>query len=469
MKQNHIYLGDCRKVMLRWPEGCVQACITSPPYWGLRDYSLDPLVWDGDSECEHEWDIDAPPRRNRSSEDIKDISSKEATKTASASDAKPSQFCQKCGSWRGALGLEPTPELYTDHLVQIFREVKRLLRKDGTCWLNIADSYWGGKGRSGYELPHEAEERRAKGETMQHSYNVPGYMDMRPSDGRHHTIKPKDMVLIPFRLALALQADGWWLRSDIIWHKPNCMPSSVRDRPTTDFEHVFLLAKSKKYYYDQDAIREPYTEPLNRWGGDSIKEETPKHSKYLDMQKVGASSAMRAGRAIRPNAAGRNKRCVWTLPTKSFPGAHFATFPPALIEPMILAGSAKKACPICGAAWTRVVEKLNFGRADTKSQQQDGIHKRSGARSLATKRQAYRAMGYESPPAPNTLRFQPSCDCPDNDGSGRSIVLDPFAGSGTTCAVALQHGRDYIGIEQNPEYIELAEKRIEDTQYLIDF
>lgn len=359
-----------------------------------------------------------------------------------------SSFCIHCGAWLGCLGLEPTPELYVAHLVQIFGEVKRTLRHDGTLWLNIGDSYAGG-GMGGH-IDHKA----ATG-VVGRAYNGYG-------------LKPKDMVMIPFRLALALQRDGWWMRSDIIWHKPNCMPSSVKDRPTTDFEHVFLLAKSKKYYYDADAIREPHQpQSYQRY----------QHKESLGLPRVwteadGAGIPISGGKKVNYNlsSGGRNKRTVWTVNTKPYKDAHFATFPPKLIEPMVLAGSSDKACEHCGAAWTRVTETVEFGRADTGSVLEDGLHERSGARSLATKRQAYRAAGLESPPSPITTGWQPSCDCPDNNGTSASIVFDPFAGSGTVCAEAKKHGRRWVGIEANPEYCELAEERIriEQSQLKLD-
>jgi DNA modification methylase len=360
------------------------------------------------------------------------------------------QFCIHCSAWLGTLGLEPDPDLYVSHLVQIFREVRRGLRKDGVAWINIGDSYAGSWGA--HKEHHKTEPDFAVG-GGQPQYGKDGGWCPQATPYKYG-LKPKDMVLIPFRLALALQADGWWIRSDIIWSKNNPMPESVRDRPTKSHEYVFLLAKSKHYYYDQDAIREPYTEPLNRWGGDTIKEETPKHSKYLDMQGIGSSSAMRAGRPMRPDSSGRNKRTVWTIPTTPYPGAHFAVFPTALVRPMILAGSSDKACPHCGAAWGRVTKTTNPPQRKTNKRTPPGQTANTIPNNVG-----------DATPAVITIGFQPSCDCLDNDGSGASIVLDPFAGSGTTCAVAKELGRHYIGIEANPEYIELANRRITDSVY----
>lgn len=310
-------------------------------------------------------------------------------------------------------------------MVAVFREVRRVLADDGTLWLNLGDSYWGGKGKSGYELPHEAQERRNNGGTLQSANNVPGYGAMRPTDGKHPTIKPKDLMMMPARVAIALQDDGWWLRSDIIWAKPNPMPESVTDRPTRSHEYIFLLTKSAKYYYDAEAIKEPASESsiqrinqpnfanqtggdkdygensnrsmrktLENWAGkqrshrDSFKRDDSKRAQVIPGQTVGTHRPDREESAY--NTSMRNKRDVWTVPPATYADAHFATFPPALIEPCILAGSRP---------------------GDT--------------------------------------------------------VLDPFNGSGTTGAVSLEHHRQYIGIELNPAYIELSHKRISRTQFTL--
>jgi DNA modification methylase len=305
------------------------------------------------------------------------------------------------------------------------------------------------------------------------------------------------------------------LASGVLTH--NCMPSSAADRPTTDFEYIFLLAKNgvkptfwthrdgygsrtkpdadyrwfdKKlgaewdsepdldwkaetftnpeqeqerrwkrynlwkghaYYYDSEAVKDPYTEPLNRWGGDSIKHETPKHSKYLEMQNVGISSAMRAGRAMRPDAGGRNKRCVWDIPTVAFSGTHFATFPPTLIEPMILAGSSDKACPNCGAAWFPM----------TKKKPSNGAHPQRGTDHRDDRAGTAGVMGFSDT---RIVGFQPTCSCEGNDGSNASLVLDLFMGSGTTCMVAKQKHRHWLGIDASEEYVEMAERRVGDAE-----
>lgn len=440
---DQIICGDALKVMRSMPDECVQTCVTSPPYWGLRDYGLDPISWDGDPECDHEWGGESR-HPHISNTRISGDHARDCTCNSCSGDFKKSlmagSFCHKCNAWLGCLGLEPSPELYVDHLVQIFREVKRALRKDGTLWLNVGDSYAGGnRGGNPDDSPFRKQATN-KGSLVAPTPIPPGSV-----------LKPKDMVLIPFRLVLALQSDGWWVRSDIIWHKPNVMPSSVKDRPTTDFEHVFLLAKSKKYYYDGDAIREEAV--TKNMPGTNFTDTRKTHG--VGGGNTGIACAMAKIRS--GELKGRNKRTVWKIPTKSYAGAHFATFPPKLIEPMILAGSSDKACEHCGAVWVRVVERTPANGAHP----QRGVDHRDGRKGTVG------VMGFSSA---ETTGFEPSCDCPDNNGTGASVVFDPFAGSGTTCAVAKAHGRHWIGIEANAEYCKLAEKRIRDTaqQFRLD-
>ena len=311
----------------------VHSCVTSPPYWGLRDYGLEPEIWGGDDGCGHEWGDTQPAHHPGQVPDGKAV-----TTDAKGQTAGSGQFCHRCNAWRGNLGLEPTPELYVEHVVEIFREVKRVLRDDGTLWLNLGDSYSGnatgsqGKGLSSLE----------GGKTTQIEAGK------RP-DKIAPGLKPKDLIGIPWRVAFALQADGWYLRSDIIWSKPNPMPESVTDRPTKAHEYLFLLSKSQKYWYDADAVREPRTnysqeDVIKRAGGNVKYQNSNLKANHLKAQKF--------------NPAGRNKRSVWTVATHPFPEAHFATFPPKLIEPCILAGCPKDGIvldPFFGSGTTGMV------------------------------------------------------------------------------------------------------------------
>ena len=290
--------GDVREVLKTLDDESVQCVVTSPPYWGLRDYGVD-----------------------------------------------------------DQLGLEATPEEFVKNLVKVFKEVKRILRKDGTVWLNLGDSYASGKSRYS-----SRPQTIAKGKS--HDEPMSG---KKPDVYYHPVLKDKDLVGIPWRVALALQADGWYLRSDIIWNKPNTLPESVKDRPSKSHEHIFLLTRSKKYYYDSESIKEPAKYPDGPNSSKKIKAVENVYS--ANLQKVGAN-------------AKRNKRSVWTITNKPYKDAHFATFPEELPETCIKAGSKKG-----------------------------------------------------------------------------DLVLDIFAGSGTTLAVAAKLGRRSIGIELNPEYIKLINKR----------
>jgi DNA modification methylase len=304
---NKIEFGDCREIMRRWAsEGIkVQTCVTSPPYFGLRDYG-------------HE----------------------------------------------GQIGLEQTPEEYIAAMVEVFRCVWDVLEDDGTLWLNIGDSYVSHKPRAGSVHTSNATDQTAAFVAAQKA------PDMRGVNG----LKNKDLIGIPWMLAFALRADGWYLRQDIIWHKPNPMPESVRDRCTKAHEYIFLLSKSDKYFYDNEAIKYPVKQD---WGTRD-RAEGKYHNEGSGLQPHGG---------LGKSYTMANKRSVWSVTTRPYKGAHFATYPPDLIEPCILAGS------------------------------QEG-----------------------------------------------DIVFDPFMGSGTTAAVSIKNGRQYLGCELNPTYGELQEQRIKESQ-----
>jgi len=272
-----ILQGDCLDQLKTLPDESVDCCITSPPYYGLRDYGID-----------------------------------------------------------GQIGLEQTPEEYVARLVEVFREVRRVLKPEGTLWLNLGDSYCGYKGDN---------YGRTKGNLPTHCTSVIDTGE-RLNAGTPQTsgVKNKDLIGIPWMVAFALRADGWYLRSDIIWHKPNCMPESVTDRPTKAHEYIFLLSKSQRYYYDKEAILEPHSDETKKY----FEKYTPDHSKSLSDRKIALGDKgktrtgfgnSRAEATACMNPSGRNKRTVWTIPTKPYKGAHFATFPEKLVEPCILAGS----------------------------------------------------------------------------------------------------------------------------------
>jgi DNA modification methylase len=322
---SELHQGHVLNVLRSLPDESVQMCVTSPPYWGLRDYGTDPQIWGGDKiafpDCVHEWGGDFEAAGFRSSDKI----SPKASNKILRSDLPNSQFCTICGAWKGSLGLEPTPDLYVEHLVEIFSEVNRILKPDGTIWVNIGDSY-AGSGKAGSNPEYH------KKHTQFGKLEIPQRFGM-PTGAKSIGLKPKDLVGIPWKTAFALQKDGWYLRSDIIWHKPNPMPNPVKDRPTTSHEYIFLLSKNKKYYYDADAIKEDCS-PSN------VKDFLAR--KTMDNKGTHGGTRpdlSRSREEYMPDDFKRNKRSVWTVVTQPFPEAHFAVFPPELIKPCILAGS----------------------------------------------------------------------------------------------------------------------------------
>jgi len=310
--ENKIYHGDCLEVLKTFPDGCINMCVTSPPYYGLRDYQVD-----------------------------------------------------------GQIGLEETPEKYVENLVNVFREIKRILKDNGTLWLNLGDSYYNYRGANDYQ-------------SKQTIANHNGHEMNAPSDKRNfisHNLKGKDLIGIPWMVAFALRADGWYLRQDIIWHKPNPMPESVKDRCTKAHEYIFLLSKSQKYYYDAEAIQENSIDIESYTG--RRKRNRPSMEKY-DKEHCGYPDP---DLLLSKKYEMRNKRSVWTVNIKSYKEAHFATYPEQLIKPCILAGSLEN-----------------------------------------------------------------------------GVVLDPFMGAGTTAVVCKKLHRNWIGIELNEKYIQIAEKRINKTK-----
>lgn len=329
----------------------VRCVVTSPPYWGLRAYGTEPQIWaNGHDLCiEHEWQSESIKRSGG-------YSDKSTLAGFTSPNTKGRQMnesgvvanrdtCSTCGAWRGELGLEPTPELYVEHLVQVFRAVRDVLADDGTLWVNLGDSYSGTGGQG-----HQAGNLVPSGFQQKSSAARAGSLSQfNPSRGiaggasPHKTtntgVKQKDLIGVPWRVAFALQADGWYLRSDIIWHKPNPMPESVRDRPTKSHEYIFLLSKSPKYYYDADAVREPLSEATIADKRNGSGRHTHKNTKYNEGEHPDLPSWYRGKTFVNPQR-GRNRRSVWTVTTKPYKGAHFATFSPELIEPCILAGSA---------------------------------------------------------------------------------------------------------------------------------
>jgi len=345
MEINKIYEGDSLEVLKTLPDNSINCCITSPPYWGLRDYGTATWVG-GDENCNHF-------RDNHVSNSCTTGHSS-SQKEGGIADSIYKTVCKKCGAVRQdrQLGLEVTPEEYVSKLVAIFSEVKRCLTDDGTLWLNLGDTYFGGGGGNQYSPENNG--FMAKSFKANPEYEKSAGFNYSYRNKKHEDLKPKDMVGIPWMTAFALRYDGWWLRQDLIWHKPNPMPESVTDRCTKSHEYIFLLSKSQKYYFDYEAILEPYTEPMNRWGGDKLV------ANGESMWDDGTGQSTYRNRNMRPNENGRNKRDVWTVNTKPYNEAHFATFPENLIVDMVKAGCPPKGLildPFMGSGTTGLVAR----------------------------------------------------------------------------------------------------------------
>jgi DNA modification methylase len=413
---SRIAQGDVLKVLAALPEESVQTVVTSPPYWGLRDYGLPPTVWGADPSCRHRWDRVGQWRRGDAQAACGE-GRRKSTVGRGSSGAAGGRFCLDCGAWRGCLGLEPDPNLYVEHLVEVMRSVRRCLRHDGPLWLNLGDSFAA---------------RRISSATPDAS-----------SGGA--ALKQKDLIGIPWRVAFALQADGWWLRAENVWNKPNAMPESVDDPPTRAHEYVFLLAPSARYFYDSFAVREP--DQGRRSGNGFVR---PERLSY------GGSESPRGQSREWVGGGGRNRRSVWTIATQCFRDAHFATFPEALVEVCVLAGSSPVACGTCGAPWSRAVEskRLLDGHEVISGGWTDAGHQLSAGRSFVpTGYGAGRVLVVKE-----TVGWRPGCD--HDDPGGRCTVLDPFAGSGTTGLVAARHGRDFLGVELSHSYVQMARGRL---------
>ena len=342
----------------------------------------------------------------------------------------------------GQIGLEETPEAFVETMRAVFAEVWRVLRDDGTLWLNLGDSYNpynGGAGPSSSLSQTQSRERPQ----LATGYGL-----------KVKTLKPKDLMGIPWRVALALQADGWYLRSDIIWAKPSPMPESVVDRPTKAHEYLFLLTKQERYFYDADAVREPpkSQDPRVRRSSDDLGGEGIRNT---DLERYGTTRGLVNQPCSHP--AGANLRTVWRIPSDPFPGAHFATFPRRLVEPCVKAGTSERGCcPACGSSWRRKTERTAM------------VVARSGRRdAMGEKGRTQTGGTMVAPPTSRTVGWEPSCDCPAAEPVP-CTVFDPFNGAGTTGVVASALGRGYIGTDINPDYLALARRRIERPHAPID-
>mgnify|MGYP001602342845 FL=1 len=434
---------------------------------GLRSYGTVPQVWGGDPACAH----DFRTRRyyTEKSAAAADGSAEAFSEPGPANAARlraarwrEDGVCRKCSAWKGEHGLEPTLDSWLEHEVLIWREVRRVLRSDGTAFINCGDAYAttpngrsaadqkaaGTDDRTMRDKPVSTVSKRRTAGINREDIDVGGWGasddSLRWRGGAN--FKPKDRLLMPHRLAIALHADGWWIRDEIVLSKLNPMPSSVKDRTCPAHEMLFMLSKSAKYFYDFAAIQEPANIDGGTHSSGSKLDPPSEHA------GIGHKNWKRGTAAI---VAKRLCRSVWSSATEPYIGAHFATAPTAWVRPCILAGtSAKGVCPHCGAPWRRQVEAGELG-GEGKIQDMDRpaaeVRGVSSTSALRTNGRTWRER--------RDLGWSPSCACPDNVPIP-ATVLDIFAGAFTTSLVAEQLGRDSIAIELNPSYVELGRERL---------
>lgn len=473
------------------PDNTIQCVVTSPPYWGLRKYAgTQDLIWGGDNHCEHEWIsekkaieyIQGNPEFARPHRELKSFNA--ITNT-----------CQTCGAWRGQFGLEPTPEMYVEHTIEILREIRRVLRKDGVVFWNIGDSYVGSTSQ------HKGNQSQGHNSVI-----AKGTYGAVPDTGRKERVKnlvinglkPKDLCLIPFRIAIATQEDGWWVRSVIIWSKPNPMPESINGwrweqhrvsmfpdgrlykhkkgkdrpaevemkdcpgcskcspndglvlrkgswRPTDSYEQILMLTKTSSYYCDAEVVRENLQ--ANTIERDRIPRGRSQNGGGSEKSTAGYDYSDKSLGDMQSNPNGRNIRSVWEFPTQPYPEAHFAVFPEKLPELCIKAATPEQGCCAkCGAPWARNLENkpMEIRRTDW------GV--KAGNRTASSGTML-------SPAETKTIGWKPGCKCNSDSQSVPSLVLDPFAGAGTTLKVAAKLNRKAIGYEISEEYCKLIEKR----------
>ncbi|UCG53621.1 MAG: DNA modification methylase [Candidatus Latescibacterota bacterium] len=392
--KHRLLIGDVLEGLAGLPNECAQTVVTSPPYWGLRDYGIE-----------------------------------------------------------GQIGLEESLEDFLEKIVAVFREIRRVLRKDGTLWVNMGDAY----AQTGTKLNTEENVKQAKERTK--NYKDPGIygdyvsrMGRAANTAKRSGLKAKDMLGQPWRLAFALQADGWFLRSDVIWHKPNAFPESVTDRPIKAYEHVFLISKSARYFYDADAVREN-SGPYREWteGGNA-------HYKSACGNSDG-NPKREKGSVILRESVGRSLRDVWVIPTQAMPDAHFATFPEKLVVPCIKAGTSERGCcDTCGKPWVRNIKRGKTNWEDRKARGEPMRHGKTAAQRKASSGARYtdgkELAAWKTDHPDEFLGWKPACKC--NAAPAICLVLDPFGGSGTTMIVAEKLGRRAILTELSPAYAQIA-------------
>lgn len=453
MKTNIIHNMDIRDGLLLLDDKSIDMSITSPPYWGLRDYGEDTVsIWDGDSICEHEWDEYIRDSNKYDRKPTTGTSGKQAIKDSTNYSFIPDRtqgICHKCGAWRGQLGLEPTPDLYIKHLCDIYDGIKRVLKDTGTAWVNLGDTY-SQSGGAGSQYDKFMSKNRLDGFKKYDGHKV-------------EDLPPKCLCMIPFRFALEMVNRGWILRNTIIWHRPNAMPSSVKDRFTVDFEYLFFFSKKPKYYFEQQF------EPLASTTIERVKHKfnPSKSSGFAGLSNIQQTSY---GEKIkRGEVRGRNMRTTWSIPTKNFKGAHFATFPSTLIETPIKSGCPEFICQKCEKPRTQIRKSTRI--REDEEEIAKIINLRGGKYTgeefqTQSTGETHRDL---SPDGKTRGMYDKTeitglSDCGCGEGFVPGIVLDPFGGAGTTAIVAKKLNRRYILFEISPEYVRLAEERLKNEE-----
>ena len=432
-----ILTGNCLDKIKELEDNSIDCVVSSPPYFGLRDYGTG--KWEGgDPNCPHK-------RLTKISKDTSTGHAGMYKQGHVVGDAIYKQICPECGAKRidEQFGLEETYKDYITNTVKVFREFKPKLKDTATIWWNIGDSYSSGSRTS-------TTNQKLRGNK---DYGV----TRTPVD---KSIKEKDLMMIPNRVAIALQDAGWYIRSEIIWHKPNPMPESVKDRPTSCHEKIWLITKNKKYYYDADAIREPVKEISKKRIEYGLKH---KHPDNIGVAIPPVNTKRMGERFLNP--LGKNKRNVWTITTKPFKDAHFATFPKDLIEPCIKAGSSEHGCcSKCGNPYIRITKKGDYNlkhqiaSGGDKDGKYYGKSKKDYSSAKAQDASETKKRILESMKEVIQVGWEATCKC--NAGIKKSVILDPFGGIGTTGLVANDLRRNSILIELNPKYVKMMKKRM---------
>lgn len=434
MQRNKIYNGHAIDVLRTFPSESIDCVITSPPYWGLRNYGDDAsTIWDGNPRCDHQWGAYKRPGITGGTNN--NINKSKGKANSSIVESSEQSFCIHCGAWRGMLGLEPFVSLYIKHLADIFDEVYRVLKPSGTCWINLGDTYYSISG--GMYLNDNISTA---------DKNIQRGVSNANALRKNREFQQKCLTMVPSRFAIEMIDRGWILRNEIIWWKPNVLPTSTTDRFTVDFEKFYFFTKSQKYFFDQQF--ESYAPGSNM----AWRKSMGFGRYYRTDAPEDPDAELEDDRQSFYNPKGRNMRTVWHVSTKPFPEAHFATYPLNLVRIPLIAGCPEFVCPKCGQPRYKEYKTI---KTDMDEPYHDEI--------VSTDKVTVERIELTSAML-KIKEFDHYDECKCGEQFVPGIVLDPFMGSGTTALAAKKSGRDYVGIEINPEYIKISDKRLDDKQ-----